>query len=248
MKLSKNWESFFIYIIIILGILLLRLAGNYPSQLILLSQGMVLIGEKIIESFGLTDLLEIFHVIPLKVFIFIGGIIQMTIGLIILLISKKHMEQGTMILLKQPIDTIKTGLCLYFLIAAIFFVFAYSVIGIPISIIIILISHFIVLIGNIPLSIFLGYLFAEKLNISGYTIIYYFIGSFVRLLCESIYTLSGAFLFFIFPVLSIGTFFFMIVNQKFYKLYHTVIFKTKAKETNFNKKKMKNIITKGLKE
>lgn len=246
MKSLKDWESFFIYIIIILGILLLRLTGNYPSQLISLSQGMVLIGEKIIESFGLIELVAILNFIPLKVFILIGGIIQITIGLIILLIFKKHMEQGTMILIKQPVDTIKTGLCLYSLIAAIFFVFAYSVIGIPISIAVIIISHLIVLLGSIPISIFLGYLLAERLNMSGYTVIYYFIGSFIRLLCESIYTLSGAFLFFIFPVLSIGTFFFIIVNEKFYKIHYKVIFKTKAKEVPFNKKKIKDIITKGF--
>lgn len=247
MKLSENGETFFIYIVVIIGILLLRVFGNYPEQVILFFHSTIAVCEEVVKAAGLTKIVQFFSSFPIGFLILIGGCVQITIGLIVLLIFKGSMEQGTMILLKQPFDAIKAGLCLYFLIVSIVFIFTYSVIGIPFSVTLIGLNHLFIFLGSIPLSIFLGYLLAERLNISGYTIIYYFIGSFIKLLCESIYTLGGAFIFFIFPVLSMGTLFLLIVNRNIYKISYAVKFRTKAKEEPFDRKKIRDIITKGLK-
>lgn len=246
MKLWKRWEGFLIYVVVIVATLSLRLVTDYPDKVIFLVRSMIDLFMRISEFLGLIWIVAFVQTIPVKMILFLVEAVQMSIGFVLLLLLKRHMEQGAMILIENHGLVMKAGSTLYGMLLALLFVFTYSVIGIPVGAVLLLCGHIVVSIGKIPLAIFFGYLLMERLSIYGYTILYYFVGSFIMFFCESVYAVGGAFLFFVFPVLALGTFFTLILERIFYKMSYPIKFRTKASQEPFDRKKIRDIITEGL--
>ena len=152
-------------------------------------------------------------------------------------------EQGTMILLKKGNTVLKTGITLYIMIVAVIAIFIYSIVGLPIGGIMILLTHIAVSFGRIPIMIFLGYLLLQQFCIKGEIYLYYMIGSFVMLLFESVSIIGGAFLFFVFPVFALGMDMLLFLYYFVYQCRLPVEFEQKHK---FDRKKMRDIIKKDL--
>ena len=246
MKLWKKRENFLIYVIIIAGTLSLRLVTDYPDKMIHMVRSMIDLFMGIAEFLGLTGIVAFVQTIPVKMILMLVESIQMGVGFVLLILLKRHMEQGTMILLENHGLVMKSGIILYGMLIALLFVFVYSVIGIPVGAGLLLFGHIVISIGKVPLAVFFGFLLMERLSIHGYTVLYYFVGSFIMFFCESVYAVGGAFLFFVFPVLGLGTFFALILERVFYKTSYPVRFRTKAGQEPFDRKKIQDIITKGL--
>ncbi len=247
MSVLKKWDGIFIYITLIIGTLLLRLVGDYPDQVYSLARGFSDCAASIAQYFNLTDIMIALHNIPAKLVITILGGLQILIGFLVLCVFRNQMEQGAMILLKEWGNVLKSGLACYFMLGAIIGIFIYSLVGISVGATTILISQTLIFIGRIPLSIFLGYLLMERISISkGYTILYFFIGGFVMLFFECVYAIGGAFIFFVFPVFALGTLYCMIVNRYVFHISYGVDFSSKMGKKPFDRKKIKDIITKEL--
>ncbi len=242
----KSINRLFIYSAIVAGILFLRLIADYPTDIIDFSAGIVIIFEKIMIALGIEDIILIISKIPLVALVFASGIFKVVIGLILLFIFKNTAEQGTMIMIKKPIKVIAIGNVVYILGLILFFIFTVSVIGLPVAIIIGILGYIISFLGGISLAIFLGYNICNMLNVSGYTYMYYMIGSFFMVLCQSVYAIGVAFSMYVFPVISIGSFIILLLNKFVFKMSYKIEFNTKREKEPFDRKKIKDIITKGL--
>ena len=235
-----------IYTAVITGILFLRLSADYSNDIINFSEGTVIIAQKILIALGLEEVIKFLLEIPVFTLICASGIFHIVIGLFVLKIFKNRVEQGAMIMIKKPSKVIALGNFVYLLGIILFFVFAISIIGLPIAFIIGLIIHIAVFLGKISLAVFFGYNICQILKVSGYTYMYYMIGSFFIILCQSVYTIGVAFALYVFPVLSIGSFIITIMNRFVFKMSYKVEFETTRQKQKFDRKKIRDIITKGL--
>ncbi len=242
----KSINRILIYGALVAGILFLRLIADYPTDIIDFSTGIVIIFEKIMIALGLQNFIIIMSRIPLIALVFASGIFKIVIGLILLFIFKSTAEQGTMIIIKKPIKVIAIGNIVYILELILFFIFTLSVIGLPIAVIIGILGYITSFLGCIPLAMFFGYNICQILNVSGYTYMYYMIGSFFMVLCQSVYAIGVAFSMYVFPVLSIGIFIILLLNRFVFKMSYKIEFNTKREKEPFDRKKIKDIITKGL--
>ena len=208
MRFSKKYESLILCLIISVGIISLRFISNYPTEITNFTDHLVETVNLTIVALGLSKILNFLQGIPMWAAIIINGTASIFIGIVFLFIFKKSAKQGSMVILNAPGSVIFYGLLIYLLGLSVVLIFAYSVIGIFISFSLVFVSGIFVYIGNISVSIYIGYVIFEKLNISrGGTVIYYLFGSFVMIICNSVYALGAAFTFFIFPVLALGTMF-----------------------------------------
>ena len=182
MDKMKKADWFLIYITVVIGIALLRISKGYPYGLVQFLNSFVELAGNIIEYFGLTKIFYILQNIPIKWLLFFVAGIQMAIGFLALYLFRSVWEQGTMILLKKGNTVLKTGITLYIMIVAVIAIFIYSIVGLPIGGIMILLTHIAVSFGRIPIMIFLGYLLLQQFCIKGEIYLYYMIGSFVMLL------------------------------------------------------------------
>lgn len=239
----KKADWFLLYITVVIGITLLRLSRAYPYELVQFLNSFVELAENIIEYFGLTKIFYILQNISIKWILLFITVIRIAIGFFILYLFRSIWEQGTMILLKKSNTVLKTGIVLYSMIVAVIAIFIYSVVGLPIGGIMMLLLHIAVSFGRIPIAILFGYLLLQQFCIKGEIYLYYMIGSFIMLLFESMYLIGGAFLFFIFPVFALGMDMLLFLYYFVYQCRLPVEFDKKYK---FDRKKMRDIIKKDL--
>ena len=239
MDKMKKADWFLIYITVVIGITLLRISKGYPYGLVQFLNSFVELTEKIIGYFGLTKLFHILHCFSIKWILFCIGSIQMALGYLILFLFRNTWEQGAMILLKKGSDVLKTGICLYIMLFAVVLMFIYSVVGLPIGAILLLLGYIAEMFGRIPIAIFLGYLLLQQFQIKGETYLYYIIGSFIMLLFENVYLIGSAFLFFVFPVIALGVDMLLIVYYFVYKCSFTIEWEHQQK---YDRNKIRNII------
>lgn len=244
MNTMKKADWFLLYIIVVIGITLLRISRGYPQEISQFMNSFVELTQNIINYFGLTKLFFILKKIPVKWLLLLAGSIQMAIGFFVLFLFRATWEQGTMILLKKNNEVLKTGICLYAMLFAVIGMFIYSVVGLPIGGILMLLQHIAISFGSIPIAIFLGYLLLQQFHIKGEIYLYYMIGSFVMLLFENVYIIGGAFLFFIFPVFALGVDMLLLMYRFVYKCSIPVEFG--QQHTKFDRKKIRDIIKKDL--
>lgn len=243
MDKMKKSDCFLLYITVVIGITLLRLSNGYPYELVQFLNSFVDLAKNIIEYFGLTKIFYVLQNISIKWLLFFVSSIQMAIGFFALYLFRPVWEQGTMILLKKGSTVLKTGIVLYGMFVAVIAVFIYSIVGLPIGGIMILLLHIAVSFGRIPIMIFLGYVLLQQFHMKGEIYLYYMIGSFIMLLFESVYLIGGAFLFFIFPVFALGMDMLLFLYYFVYQCRLPVEFQQKCK---FDRKKMRDIIKKDL--
>lgn len=246
MRFSKKYESLIFCLIISVGIISLRLIASYPSEITNFTSHLVETVNSTIDVLGLSKLLNFMQNIPVWAAIIINGFANIFIGIVFLLIFKKSVKQGSMVILNSIGSVIFYGLIIYLLGLSVVLIFAYSVIGIPISAFMVFSSGIVVYIGNISVAVYVGYIIQEKLSIKGGTVIYYLFGSFVMIICKSVYAFGAAFIFFIFPVLAIGTVFVTFINKYFLNISYKIEYDNDKKNKKFDRKKIRDIITKGL--
>ena len=246
MNFSKNWENFLICFMVCIGILSLRFVSDYPEEIILCAEGLISIAVEIVRSLGLLAFAEKLSQLSMWVIVLTVGAFRILIGVLLLRIFRQGMQQGGMVLVKDPNGVIKSGLwitILLFLVTALFF---YSIVGIPIGVLLLLTGSLMVFIGRIPLALYIGYHGELLLKIKPKGLyVHYFFGCFIMMLCESLYAFGLAFSLFVIPVLSVGIVFHMAINKIFYKTHFHSIFE-KNFEKPFDRGRMRNIITKGI--
>ena len=161
----------------------------------------------------------------------------------ILALFGNTIEQGTALLLEKSNAVLKTGGILYAMIFAVTSMFIYSVVGLPIGGIFVIVFHIFVMLGKIPIAVFLGYSLLEQFHIKAETYLYYFVGSFIMLLFESVYMIGSAFLFFIFPIVALGVDMLLFLYRFVYQCSLPIEFGEKKK---FDRKKIQDVIKKDL--
>lgn len=179
--------------------------------------------------------------------IFIFTLVQMIIGLLFLTIFRQSVTQGTDLMTKKPTEVIKSGIVLYCFFVSTIAVFVYSIIGIPIAAILFVLLNFFICIGGVPLAIYIGRLVEDWIGIQAKMPVHYLLGSFIMMVCESVFGVGNAFLFFIFPVLSLGEAFLFFAECIFRRPAWKGNRITKE-ELAFDREKMRDIIKKGWRE
>lgn len=243
MKKIKKVDWFLLYLTVIIGIAFLRFFGRYPPGLIKFFDSFVTLSKEIVTYFGLTKIAIFLQNIPMRVLFFLIGGVQITIGFLILALFGNTIEQGTALLLKKSNAVLKTGGILYAMIFAVTSMFIYSVVGLPIGGIFVIVFHIFVMLGKIPIAVFLGYSLLEQFHIKAETYLYYFVGSFIMLLFESVYMIGSAFLFFIFPIVALGVDMLLFLYRFVYQCSLPIEFREKKK---FDRKKIRDVIKKDL--
>lgn len=239
MKTGSKWDSFIICLIVCIGIISLRLTATYPPWIIKISREILFMVKEIVNFFGLSEIMDFFLKVPNIIIICFLGIVRIIFGILFLFVFKRSMEQGFIITVKNPVKIIKNGFEIYMLFIIIILIYIYSVIGIPIAAIFLCASYIINSIGSVPLAVSLGYMFGKKLKIKGGLYFFYLFGSFIILLCSSVYGFSGAFLFFIFPVLNFGICMNMFLYRFVYKISYKIDYQSKK---HFDREKIRDII------
>ena len=243
MKKIKKADLFLLYLSVLLGIGCLRFFRGYPAILIKLFNSFVTLSENMVNYFGLTQLAVFLQNVPTRGLLILIGVMQISIGFVILFLFRSTIEQGTALLLQKSSAVMKTGSILYAMIFAVIIVFIYSVVGLPIGGIFVILLHIFIMLGKMPIAVFCGYSLLEQFHIKAETYLYYLTGSFVMLLFESVYMIGNAFLFFIFPVMALGVDMLLFLYRFVYQCSLPVEFLEKK---DFDRKKMRDIIKKDL--
>ncbi len=243
MKKIKKVDWFLLYLTVILGIAFLRFFGRYPPGLIKFFDSFVTLSKEIVTYFGLNEIAVFLQNIPMRVLFFLIGGVQIMMGFLILALFGNTIEQGTALLLEKSNAVLKTGGILYAMIFAVTSMFIYSVVGLPIGGIFVIVFHIFVMLGKIPIAVFLGYSLLEQFHIKAETYLYYFVGSFIMLLFESVYMIGSAFLFFIFPIVALGVDMLLFLYRFVYQCSLPIEFGEKKK---FDRKKIQDVIKKDL--
>lgn len=239
----KRFNSFLMFIGIITILLSLRLFSNYPKEISLFVESVIVVVEKIIIALGISEFIFLFQKIPFLYVIIFFDIACFLIGVIFITFFKKGIEQGAMSIVKSPFSVIKTGNILYFMIFSVVFIFIISVIGIPIALLIFLITILFLFWGNLCLSVYLGYNICQYLKSKKNIYIYFLIGSIVKVSCKVLYAFGLAFVLYIFPVFSLGIVCVTFYNKFILKMSYKIELYGKDK---FDRNKIKDIIKKGL--
>ena len=243
MKKIKKVDWFLLYLTVILGIAFLRFFGRYPPGLIKFFDSFVTLSKEIVTYFGLNEIAVFLQNIPMRVLFFLIGGVQIMMGFLILALFGNTIEQGTALLLEKSNAVLKTGGILYAMIFAVTSMFIYSVVGLPIGGNVVIVLHIFVMLGKIPIAVFLGYSLLEQFHIKAETYLYYFVGSFIMLLFESVYMIGSAFLFFIFPIVALGVDMLLFLYRFVYQCSLPIEFGEKKK---FDRKKIQDVIKKDL--
>ncbi len=239
----KKIDWFLLYVTIVIGITCLRLSNGYPLELVQFLNGFVELAENMITYFGLTKIYQILQQIPIKWILLLTEGFEFAVGFLILFLFRPQWEQGTMLLLKKGGMVIKTGIALYVMLFAIICIFIYSVVGLPIGTLFLLVQHIAISLGYIPIAVFFGYLLLQQFQIKGEIYLYYMIGTFVMLLFKNVSLIGGAFLFFVFPVLALGVDMLLFIYHFIYQCSFPVEFQ---EEKKFNRDKIRDIIKKDM--
>ncbi|MPN11393.1 hypothetical protein SDC9_158694 [bioreactor metagenome] len=218
----------------------------YPEFLISASAGVMNFAEYLIQAFNIGDIIKSLKSVP--AWLLLGGylFLRSLFGALMMFVLKPDMEQGAMTLVNTPMKVIKYGIMIYLSVDVFLFLLLISVIGAPFAVAVFLATRLLLLFGYVPLSIFVGYALEDVLKIKGYTSLYYFLGAFVCFLCCFVPILGRAFLFFVFPVLSYGSLYVLMVNKYKIKHSHKVVFHSSASHRSFKKKKILSIIVKDV--
>lgn len=226
-------------------ILSLRHAVIFPKEIVSISSAIFEDISSVIVAFRLMDIVHAVENISWTAIIFSFCVISFLIGYLVLKAKPKAMKMGSAIFSAELSKVIKRGLFIYVMRAILIFVFVYSVVGIPVAIAIIFLTKIVDIVGMVPVAINIGANIQEIINGNDRRMEYnYIIGAIAMLISANVYAVGGALFLFIFPVLSFGTISCMIEKKVFCMPVDTSEFENK--EDRFDKKKIRDIITRGL--
>ena len=233
---------FFLCFVLFAVTLYLRVGIVYPTEFVQKIISILSVAEDTLKIFGLSAFIEILKSHEPLTILILFSCFKIFISSLIVIIFKKMWEFSNSDVKNDLIKLIKFGTLSFITNLIIVLFFILSIVGIPIAILFAIIFEILIFLGSIPLSIYIGknILLHYNFKINNLFVEYLF-GSFIMLLLESIYFVGSTFIFFIFPSLSLGMFITVIVKYIKYGKYY---FRASEKRTSFNRKHMKNIITK----
>lgn len=244
MNSNKKWDTLITCLLVSYVIVSLRYFKNYPIEVVNLMNSLLGMAEAAIVAFGLSPLAQFLSKIPISYILIAISITGILLESVILLCTKKSAKQSVVILTTSFFKVLLSGLMLYFMFCTIIFTFVYSVVGIPFAIALFLVLVIFIMLGNIPLSIYIGTTIQQLLNIKPLNMYSNFLlGSFIICLSKTVYSVGGALIFFVYPVITFGIVFMYIINVKILK--NGCIDNNNDKE-NFDREKIRDIISKDI--
>ena len=226
-------------------ILSFRNAIIFPEGIISVSNAIFDDISGVIVAFKLMDVVRAIGKIPWSVFTLSFSVLSLIAGYGILKFNARVMKTGSAIFSAELVKVIKRGLFIYLMRAFLIFVFIYSVVGIPVAIVLIVVTKIVDIIGTIPVAVNIGASIQEVINGNDRRMEYnYVIGAIAMLMSTNVYAVGGALFLFVFPVLSFGTVCCMIEKKVFCTPVDTSEFENKKRK--FDRNKIRDIITDGL--
>lgn len=154
-----------------------------------------------------------------------------------LMFNKMFFKQGSVIIRENFIQMLKKGIVFYGCIVALMVLFFITVVGFGISLVVLFISSFLIMLGKIPISIFIGNIVTNKSNIYINLLIGFFIMEIIEYLPYFGWLFSSVFA----PIFCIGVFCQTISNIYIDKKFYEIPYEKDIKKT-FNKSKIYDII------
>ena len=203
--------------------------------------------KSVAVNLRLMSFLELLKNTP-KVFIaFIIGGILFLIGYGVIVFASNKVSNLTKIMKYEFCDVVKKGLVIYIARVSLVFLFAYSIIGIPVAVFILITAILVDLYGMVAVAVNMGDVVQEVFNGSDRRMSYnYIIGATVMMMCVNVHAVGITLLMFIFPVISVGAIF-CDVEKKFLKK-PVLGNDPKDENTKFDRRKIRDIITKEIVE
>lgn len=242
MREKEKARIFLLCTMVTLAILFLRVVAEYPPALILSVQRLRHLAESFLKAFGLFEFVQWAAKIPFLGFVLLLAVLQLLLGLLFLRIFQQGAEQGAYIIAKKGESVTRMGILLYFMDFILILVFLYSVIGAFFGFFLFAVTIAVSFFGSISLSLFIGFQVAERLHIQGHTTLYFLLGRFLMVLCESIFGVGSAFLFFVFPAVSLGAAVMLFLYRKVWKCELPSLFQKEFQKESFDREKIRDII------
>jgi len=166
-------------------------------------------------------------------------------GIMIISLGEGFAAQGVAVIYKDIARIVLYGAVTYIIIVMIAVVFFVSFIGIPISMLILVLGYIIVCIGKVPIVIFTGYTIELTLKKQWHIYIDYIIGGIILEAVGFIPYFGIIFVLAVLPAMSIGIFWVQMINR-FFKIYYNIPLKNNFEQKKYEREKIRNIITKDI--
>lgn len=246
MNTNKNlFDRLLIYLVIITGIIYLRTTDSYSREIVEIALMLESSGLGIAGYIGLDWAVDLISAAPYGAFMAISGLVYTILGVLLLAVFKENAGRGAAVMLKMPGKVIGVGHASFLLICIAIAALSISVVGIPLAAVIFALVNIAVFFGGIPLSVFMGHNICSRLNVRGNIYIYYLMGRFLIVLCQSI-AVTRALCFYVFYALSLGIILISLLNKYYYGVSCYADFGQHGTKESFDRKKIRDIITRGI--
>lgn len=184
--------------------------------------------------------------LPIIVIFLFLGIAREILCLIILNIRKGLFEQGSVLLLYEPINVISYGLGGYFIFATLILIFLITVVGTIFSFIIALIFFIFVILGQVSLNIGIGNIITSQFNIKVNSNINAIIGGILIEILTFLPYIGFIFSYIFMPILCLGIFFTNFMNGYIRKRFYETPYDFYLEEGKKDMEKTREIINSNL--
>ena len=172
-------------------------------------------------------------------------LIEFIFGIMIISLGESFAAQGVAVIYKDIGKIVLYGVVTYIIVVMIAVVFFVSFIGIPISMLILILGYVIVCIGKVPIVIFTGYTIETTLKKQWHIYIDYIIGGIILEVVGFIPYFGVVFVLAVLPAMSLGIFWVQMINR-FFKIYYNISLKNNFGQKKYEREKIRNIITKDI--
>lgn len=160
--------------------------------------------------------------IPLFMIQFLISIFQILVVITIYLLKKSFIEQGSVLLIYEPLSVVKNGLKGYSVLLLLIIIFSIALVTIPVALLLLVLTYVVTLIGEAQFAVLLGHTIYEKLGKRADSFLCLFTGILVieslKLLPYTGWLVSMIFL----PIATVGCALTAFINgfyrKKFYEL------------------------------
>ena len=191
--------------------------------------------------------LDLLKNIPRVFAVFIIGGIAFLIGYGVIVFANKKVLSLAKIMKYEFCDVVKKGLVIYMARVFLIFLFAYSIIGIPVAVFILVTAILMDLHGMVAVAVNIGNIVQDVFNGNDRRMSYnYIIGAIVMMMCVNVHAVGITLLMFIFPVVSVGAMF--CATEKRFLNKPSLGDANNDENTRFDRRKIRDIITKEVVE
>ena len=195
------------------------------------------------------------NTVPWVVFQILLAIISVIIAMLLFLMKKSFMFQGSILLEKEPVHVIRNGIVVYSILIGFIILFALSVILIPLSLVLLMLIGFLIILGEVSLSLFLGYVLTYSLSrpepedregkamVKGFPpFVYLLIGVCIIETVKIIPVIGWVMGYVLLPVVTIGLGATAILNGFVFKVFYDVPYANDPLQKVFQKDKIRDMI------